>query len=406
MYNILKVKCMAIVKIEKLDHQFRGIGYLDGKVLFVPRTIPKEMCDVDILDIKKNYMVGECKRILERSSKRVTPKCPFYDACGGCDMEHISYEESVLWKKQMLEEIFKKNGLWNDSISVISDQSGAYRNKVSLKVQNGRLGFYQNDTHQLVEISKCLLASDAINRLIDDFLLYSFPNGEVMIRVNENDEVLLDIITNDEVKIEAELTERHKIVGIMVNHRCVYGESYFFERKNGVLYQVSFDSFFQVNPFISSKLFLYVRDCLKKASNVLDLYCGVGTLGLQVYQNSMKLTGIEIVPNAIFNAMKNAKLNHVDASFHLGNVTDLISKIPVDFDAVIVDPPRSGLDTNTCKAIFDMKPDTILYVSCNPQTLIRDLKFFQKDYEIVSVQGFDMFPYAKHVECVSVMTRR
>lgn len=395
------------LKIEKVDHQFRGIGYLDGKVVFVPRTIPNEICEVEVLKEKKNYMESKLKTVKNSSDKRRIPKCPYYEACGGCDLQHISYEESVVWKENMLQELFRKNNLWDDKIEVVpSKEEYGYRNKVTLKVQKGKIGFYSSLTHKLVEIQKCLITNDAINQVIQDFPMYSFSDGELMIRTNENKEILMDIITKDKVKIEGEFASRHKLVGVMINHRCVYGESYFFERKNGVLYQVSFDSFFQVNPYISTELFLYVKKCFEGSVHLLDLYCGVGTLGFQAYKPGVLLTGIEVVQNAILNAIKNAKLNKIPANFHLGQVEDIISKINYLADAIIVDPPRLGLDAKTRNVILEMKPKTILYVSCNPQTLIRDLKSFQKDYNLNKIQGFDMFPFTKHVECACVLNRR
>jgi len=393
------------IKIEKLDHQFRGIGYCNGKVVFVPRVIPEEVCEIEIVKDKKKFMEGQVLEIIHPSAKRKSFRCPYYSHCGGCDLQHISYDESVLWKENMLCELLEKNDLWYEKICVVpSKEHYAYRNKVTLKVEQGKLGFYSPLTHELVEISNCMISSAAINRVIKDFSMYAFQNGELMIRSNENEEILMDIVTTDEVKIDASFANRHKLVGIMVNHRCVYGKSYFFERKNGVLYQVSFDSFFQVNPYISTELFLYIKKCLKNSFSILDLYCGVGTLGFQVYQSGACLTGIEVVPNAILNAIKNAKLNHITAQFHLGKVENIIFHLSREVDAVIVDPPRAGLDSNTKNVLFKLLPKTILYVSCNPQTLIRDLKDFQNHYRLLSVQGFDMFPFTKHVECVVLLS--
>lgn len=398
---------MAQVEIKKLDSQQRGIGYIHDKIIFVPKTIPGEVCEVEIVKEKRNFQEGKLQKVLKASEKRILAKCPYYHQCGGCDLEHISYEESVKWKRKALEELFLRNELWREDISVIStEQPWNYRNKVSLKVKDGKFGYYNIESHTFVAILECQIARKAINDVLKDFASFAFSHGELVIRCNENDEILMDIVTDDKVLIQEDFVDRHKVVGIFVNHQCVYGKPYFFERKNGVLYQVAMNSFFQVNPFMSNVLFQYVGKALKNEKKVLDLYCGVGTLGLQLDKN-VKLTGIEIVQSAVLNALTNARLNSfLNTSFHFGKVEQLIDKMKFDFDAVIVDPPRAGLDDVTRKTLLTISPKKILYVSCNPITLVRDLKAFVGDYQILSVQGFDMFPFTKHVECVCVLYRR
>ncbi len=396
---------MALVTIEKMDSMGRGIGYLDGKIIFIPKTTVGDICEISIVKEKKNCMEGKLLRIVTPGKLRVVPKCPYFSLCGGCDLQHITYEESILWKKNMLEDLFQRSHLWNQEIEIEQSSCYFYRNKISLKVVSGKIGFFSYDSHQLVEISKCMISHPIINEVLKDFSLYSFLNGEIVIRVNYNDEVLMNFITKEVIHIQESFFSRHKVVGICINGKCIYGNSYFFERVNGVLYQVSFDSFFQVNSFISKKLFLEVRSLLQDKKNILDLYCGVGTLGLQIPNAS--ITGIEVVQNAILNAIKNASLNHRENCFyHLGDVSSIVSKLPSLCDAVIVDPPRSGITKNTIHFLMSMKVSTIVYISCNPSTLVRDLKNFISDYNISLLKAFDMFPYTKHVECVCVLNRR
>ncbi len=396
------------VKIEKLDNQGRGIGYFHDKILFVPKTLPEEVITFSLRDEKKSYQIGELKEILVSSDKRVEAHCPYYGICGGCDYQHVSYAESVQMKQQILVELFQKQGLWMDPI-VFHPSSNPffYRNKLSLKVQNGKYGFYFAETHQFVEITTCLLARSSIQRVMDDFSLFAFQNGELTIRTSENDEILVDIVTKEEVTFEESFFTRHKVAGILVNHQCIYGEPFFFERKDGVLYQVNAASFFQVNPEMSSVLFKTIQKLVRGSEGVLDLYCGVGTLGLQVFKKVQHVTGIEVVSSAIMNAMLNAKLNHAtNMDFHLGKVEDILSKIPTFFDTVIIDPPRAGMDEKCIQVLREKKPSQILYVSCNPLTLIRDLKRLTSFYQLTFVEGFDMFPYTKHVECVCVLKLR
>lgn len=397
---------MRDIQIEKLDSNLRGIGYSNDKIIFIPNTIPGEIVNASITKEKKKYLEGTVNSFIKKSEKRVEPRCPYYQKCGGCDLEHVSYEESILWKKNMLEELFLKSDLWKNKIEIMrANNPWNYRNKVSLKVINGKLGFYENQSHELIEIATCAISEKRMNDLIHDFSLFSFQNGELTIRVNHNGELFLNIKTDEEIKIEKELVTRHKIAGIFHNSKLVYGEKDFYFRNGGILYQVSMNSFFQVNREMSEKLFFYVRNVLKDSKNVLDLYCGVGTLGFQALKLGIPVTGIEVVKSAVLNAISSAKLNHFEHySYHLGKVEDILFKIKDDFDTIIVDPPRNGLDKKTRQIILERKPLRIIYVSCNPITLIRDLKEFHKSYEMKEIKAFDMFPYTRHVECVALLS--
>jgi len=403
-----EVILMCQVKIERMDDNGRGIGTVNGKIVFVAKAIPGEIVEIEILKEKSKYLEGKIVKVLQSSPKRVTPKCPYYELCGGCDLEHLSYEDGLEIKQNMLENLFRKNGLGDRKIPIERmEQPWNYRNKISLKVVDGQIGFFQSETHQLVPISWCAISRSSTNRVLQDFSSFFFHNGEIVIRTNDNDEILMDIITQEKVSILKEFPEHHKIAGILVNHHCVYGKPYFFERRAGVLYQVSMNSFFQVNSFMSEKLFEMVRNALKGARNVLDLYCGVGTLGLLLAKDGVSITGIEVVPSAVLNAIKNAKLNHVlDCSYHLGKVEDILKQIPKTFDAVILDPPRSGLDQKTRETVLQLAPASIIYISCNPMTLVRDLKELVLYYDIEVVNSFDMFAYTKHVETVCCLSRK
>ncbi len=394
------------VKISKMDNQGRGISYACDKILFLPRTLLGEEVSCHVTKEKKTYLEGEVDQIITPSPLRILPPCPYYGKCGGCDFQHVSYADSVKMKEEMLQGIFQSRHLWNKAISVCASREDYhYRNKVSLKVRGGKLGYYFPQTHEFLAIHSCMIVMNSINQILLDFSSFSFLNGDLVIRSNENNEVLIDITTNEEVSFDDDFFLRHKVAGILVNHECVYGDPCFFERKNGVLYQVSSESFFQVNPWISTELFRYVKEITSKAKNVLDLYCGVGTMGLQIAKKVEHVTGIEVVAKAIMNAMLNAKLNQVsNVSFHLGKVEALVSKIPMEFDTVILDPPRSGMDGDSLSFLLEKKPTKIIYISCNPMTLVRDLKKLLCSYQILSVRGFDMFPYTKHVECVCVLS--
>ncbi len=399
---------MPRVKIEKIDLEGKGIGYVNGKIVFVPNALLGEIYDVLIVKEKKNYQIGKIQKIVSSHSNRLKPFCPYFFSCGGCDFAHLAYEDTISLKKNMLEELMRLNHLYVKEIPIISSKEPFfYRNKVSLKVLDGKLGFYEGRSHSFVEIQECKIAKQAINEILRDFEFFSFWNGELILRVNQNNEILMQLITKEKVNISDILFEKHKIVGIFLNDKCIYGVPYFFERKNGVLYQVSMNSFFQVNDFISESLFWTIRELSKNAKHVLDLYCGVGSLGLQLAKQGSIVTGIELVPAAVLNAVKNAKLNHFrNCFFHCGKVEQLILKIPLEFDTILVDPPRSGLDAVTRKTILDILPNSLIYVSCNPYTLIRDLKEFYDFYDIKTVKGFDMFPFTRHIETLCLLIKK
>lgn len=392
----------------KMDQQGRAIGYLHDKIFFVPKCLPGEEGIVEVLKEKKNFGEAKLSELTKISDQRVTPFCPYFDSCGGCDLEHMSYESSVLWKQETLLDLMNRSGLKIPPVTFESSENPMfYRNKISLKVHQGKLGFYEGSTHDFLPILECMITKKSINAVLKDFSFFKYQEGELVIRANYNDELLIEIRSEDEINILNDLTTHHKIAGIVINGKCVYGNPYFFERTNGVLYQVSYDSFFQINEPVSKMLFDDVKKLVKESHHVLDLYCGVGTMGLQVINSVESVTGIEIVPNAILNAIKNATLNNAkNTNYHLGDVGKLITQIPFDFDTVIIDPPRTGLDEKTKNVLKEMNPEKIIYVSCNPQTLIRDLKEMDELYCISIVKGYDMFPFTKHIECLCEMNRR
>ena len=203
------------------------------------------------------------------------------------------------------------------------------------------------------------------------------------------------------------LKKEIKLVGIIINDKTFYGENYLFERINNVLFKISYDSFFQVNPSVASKLFQIVKDNISLNDKVLDLYCGVGTLSLMAAANAKSVVGIEIVPNAILNAIFNASINSVDNTcFVLNDVSEAVSKISLDFNKVIVDPPRRGLTKEAIEVLLKIRPEKIIYVSCDPQTLVRDCKLLSENYDIEKSYVLDMFSYTYHVETVLILKKR
>lgn len=396
------------VKIERFDDLGRGIGYINNKVTFIDKVVSEDIVEVELTKEKKKYNEAKLIKIIKPSPLRIDAKCPYFSKCGGCQFQNITYENTIKYKKEKIVNIFSKHkiSIFPEVITNISPYN--YRNKITLKVNNYKIGFYINKTHNLVEINKCLLANPAINASIPLIKRFNICNGEVTIRCNQNAEILIVINSQDNLNIDTNyLKSKIKLVGIVVNNKTYYGENSLFERMNNLLFKISYDSFFQVNPFIASQLFQIIGDNIDSSDKVLDLYCGVGTLSLMAAKKAQKVLGIEVVPNAIINALFNARVNDLNnTQFVINDASTAISKIKPDFNKIIVDPPRSGLTKNIIDVLLKIKPDEIIYVSCDPQTLVRDFTLLSSIYEIKKSYILDMFSYTYHIETILILTKK
>ncbi len=402
---------MPKVLIEKLDDFGRGIAHINNKVIFVKNALPEEEVEIKIINDKNSFSVSEVTNYLKLSKDRIKSKCPYFEVCGGCNLLHLNYENTLTFKQNKIKELLKKNKInYDKEIEIIkNDNPFYYRNKISLKIENGKLGYYEENTHKLIEIKECITTKHSINEVIKNYKLLNLDNAKLTIRSNNNDEILLIIESKKkEYNIElAKLKEKIKLVGIIYNDRTIYGENFFYERINNKLFKVSYNSFFQVNENITSKLFDLININTDKDSTVLDLYSGVGTLGIVASTKVKEVYSMEIVKNAVLNGITNAKLNKRDnIKFMLGDVSKLISKVDLSFDTLIIDPPRKGLDKKTREFILKKIPKKIIYVSCDPNTLIRDLKELESNYEISDFKIMDMFSNTYHVESFVVLIKK
>ena len=400
---------MNEIKIEKLDNTGRGICYVNDKITFVENALPDEIVNIKITKESKKYNEAEVVEYIKTSPKRVKPLCPFYNECGGCNLLHLSYEDTLKYKKEMIESILSKYANYKNIIDVYgSPKQVNYRNKITLKVKDGNIGYYKNKTHDIIKINHCYLAQDSINRFISDINLLNVKNGEIIIRSNYNNELLISIKSPSTVNPDIiAIKKKHKLVGIILNDKTIYGEPSFIEIINKQFFTVSYDSFFQINREVCSIIFDMILKEINDNDTILDLYCGVGTLGINACKKAKKAYGIEIVKNAILNAITNSKINKRDNIYYmLGKVEDNLSKINDKIDTIIVDPPRAGLDPKTKQTILEFKANKIIYVSCDPMTLARDLKELSSIYNIKQVTSLDMFPYTEHIETYCVLEKR
>lgn len=361
------------VNIEKLDYYGRGITHIDGKVCFIPNTLEDEEVDIEIIEDKKKYMIGKVTNYIKTSKKRVTPKCKYYDICGGCNLLHMSFEDENKFKINIVNELFKYNSKYKVNIKdIIHTDEFKYRNKLILHSDGNRLGLYNDKSHDLVEVDMCLLVSDKINNCIND-LNYT---KEQIIKVS-NDEK--DISINDE---------------LMTNIS---------DKK----YYLSKDSFFQINKSCTEKLYDFIKEYTNKISpnKILDLFCGVGSIGIYIDNGKYDITGVDYSESNINDAIKNSKLNNSNIKYICDRVENIIDKFN-DYDLVIIDPPRAGLHKNVVDNLIRINSRYIIYVSCNPHTLIRDLNLLYDNYDLKDIKLFNMFPRTYHVECVCLLMRK
>ena len=395
------------VKIEKMDDFGRGIAYIDDKVVFVPKTIVDDIVDIKIMSEKKKYSIAKVNEIINPSKLRIPFKCPYFDICGGCSLQNVEYRIELEYKLQKINNLLKKNKIDYQVKDIIkSAKRYNYRNKVSLKIEDNIIGYYEKDTHNIVEINKCFLLNDAINDVIDDLPRLSIINGSVIIRSNLKGELLLIIYTDklnkDGIKY---LVNKHRISGIVLNDKCIFGSDFLVDKIDDYKFKISYNSFFQVNPYICKELFKIVKDYTKDANNLIDLYSGVGTLSIVAKENASSVLGVEIIDNAAINAKTNAMLNGVSNISFIASDTNKIISYLEGKDFVIVDPPRSGLTSKVIEGIKKYQVKNILYVSCDPNTLMRDLNLLLTDYKIIEFKLLDMFPNTYHVESVCVLNR-
>lgn len=390
------------VHIDRMDHFGNGIGNINGKIIFVKGALPGETVDVTITKDKKSFMEGTINTIIYKSSKRVEPFCKYFGVCGGCSLCHLNYENTLEYKKERVKNILSKFDI--PKINVIRNENDLYyRNKIELKIVDGKLGFYEKSTHNLIEIKECKVTKKSINKSFEFVKNMKLENANVTIRANYNDEVLIIIDSKEKPVILN--PEDYKIVGIVLNDKCIYGQDNFMEKINNLFFTVSYNSFFQVNNYINLKLFNLIKENIV-GKTVLDLYSGVGTLSIVASKVVDKVYSIEVTQNAVKNALINAKINKCDnINFILGKVEDKIGFINDKIDTIIVDPARAGLDKKTIEVINNICPQRIIYVSCDTQSLANNLVDLA-NYEIKKFYILDMFSYTYHIECFCILDKK
>lgn len=394
-------------KIEKLDNFGRGISHINNKIVFISNALEEEVVDATTTYSNKKFDEAKVNEIIEASKMRIKPICPYFDICGGCNLLHMNYDDQLKFKYNKVKDIIfkylKENIKVND---VIYSNQFNYRNKASFEVKE-KLCYKMRKSTNLVDINYCYLLDKNINDVVHVLNNLNLKNiNNITIRTGEED-IMVIISGNPSHEIIDALKEKAR--SIYVNDKLVYGKSNIVSKIGNYEFFVSDKSFFQVNKYNVKNLYDKVLEYaeLTGNENILDLYCGTGTIGIYLSKYAKSVIGIEVNEQAIFDANVNKNKNNIEnISFICDTTSNINNIVNNDFDVIIVDPPRSGLDKNTINFLINSKAKRIVYVSCDIMTLVRDLNILKQDYDIIEITPVDMFPNTYHVESVCVLKRR
>lgn len=396
------------VKIYALDSKGRGIARLQGKVIFVNNALIDEIVKVQVIKEKSKYMVGKVIFYEQTSSKRVDPVCPFFGICGGCDIMHMTYQEQLKFKENKVKNVL---GTFIDSSRVrkiVHTSPLGYRNKVTFKVEED-IGFYEKESHIVVPIEKCFLISKKMNTILKQIKknVPLFSLEEIMIREGKYTNEILVYIRGKKMNLDFSFLKNLVTTFLFDDGEVhiLWGNGFIHEKLEQCTYKISPLSFFQVNTDGAIKLYNVVKKFIEEGEDILDLYCGTGSIGIFIHDKIKSLHGVEISKSAVEDALENKKMNQLQNAHFFCLDTSLFHGKLSCFSTIIVDPPRSGLDQYTKEHLLQEKVNKIIYVSCDLMTLKRDLEVLLKQYKIESVTPVDMFPNTYHVECVCVMKR-
>lgn len=468
--------------ITGLGHEGEGVGRYEGFTLFVPGALPNENVRVKVLKTKKQYGFGKLLEIVEQSESRVEAPCSIYARCGGCQLQHMSYEGQLEYKRQVvvdaLERIGKINvsGVFPGKLPQSTEQAELrenavesveqnvivhptlgmqdpwrYRNKAQVPIGEGEGGlvggFYAKGTHEIIETDACLIQHADSDRIVEQVKRIATSLGikgydenshtgilrHVVVKVGVNTgERMVVLVTNgrnfsgkDKLveRISREIDGLNSIVQNVNSKRTnvifgeetvpLWGEDVITDTIGDIRFAISARSFYQVNPVQTEVLYRKALEyaALTGEETVIDAYCGIGTISLFLARKARRVYGVEVVPEAIADAKRNAALNGIgNAEFVAGEAERVIPRwkeAGIAADVIVVDPPRKGCDETLLETIAAMRPDRVVYVSCNPATLARDLRLLEdRGYRTVEVQPVDMFPHTVHVECVAVLKWR
>lgn len=439
--------------VEIIDNGYdgEGIAKIDGFTIFVDGVIKGEKCEILIVKVTSSHAFGKLEKIIEKSKYREEADCLTYKRCGGCNLRHISYEETLNMKKNMVQNLVNKT--LNKKLEVKSTLGMGnpyhYRNKAQYPVgvdKTGEpvIGVFAKRTHEIIQMKECFIQNQISEKIA--FAIYKFIKAKnipaydeknqkgllrhivIKVGIRTHEIMCILVINGKKIPFENELVEmlvkEYNVKTIVKNintkntnvilggeNIAIHGDGYIYDILGDYTFKISPMSFYQTNPVQTEALYNIAIELanLSKDDILYDLYCGIGTIGIFASKYVKKVYGIEIVKDAIDDAKENAKLNGIkNIDFVCGDVEKVfegVMKEKRDFpDVIFVDPPRRGLDKNTIENILAVKPKKVVYISCNPASMVRDLHLLEEYFDILEIQPVDMFPFTSHVECVVAMT--
>ncbi len=441
--------------VDILDNGMSGEGVtkIDNFTIFVPNTLAGEKVKIKIVKVLASHGFGKVIEILNKSKYRKESDCNTYLRCGGCDLRHIDYDYTLKIKKEKVENLLKKEKLVikvNDCIGM--ENPFFYRNKLQYpfgfnKSEEPIMGVFAKRSHEVIETNHCSIQDKLCQNIANDIYefikeknipVYNEKNlkgivRHVIVRIGKKtNEVMVIIVTSKEKFLGKEelidtLTKKYSEIKTIVRNinfkntnvilgeenEIIYGNGYIYDELLGYKFKISPMSFYQVNHIQTEKLYSKAIEYANLSGNetIFDLYCGIGTIGICASKGAKKLYGIETIPQAIEDAKENARINKIiNAEFFVGDVEKelprFIEKRNIVPDVIFIDPPRKGCEKEALETILEIKPKRIVYISCNPATLVRDIKLLSDKYVTKEISPVDMFPYTSHVECVCVLNRR
>lgn len=425
-----------------------GVARIEGMAVFVKGALLGERAEVRIEHIGHSAAWGHIEKLTEPSLTRIQPDCPYYGSCGGCQFRHMAYEEELGAKRQRVEDALRRIGGADLPVSVIHGAKNTYRyrNKVQFPVSNSAVGYYQGRTHKVVDISDCLLQPEldtvcrtAVKEWMGRSHVSAYDEGtgkglvrHLFLRTNSAGEVLCCVVVNgtslphEDELVTALRTAAPTLAGVVLSvntrktnvilgneYRTLWGRDWLEETLCGHIFRLSAPSFFQVNREQTEVLYRRALEfaALTGTETVVELYCGIGAISLTLSEQAKQVIGVEVVPQAVADARENAKRNGLEgrARFECGDAGGLAAQLAAEGirpDVVVVDPPRKGLASEVVDTIARMAPNRIVYVSCDPATLARDIKrFAPMGYEPVKAEAVDLFPRTAHVETIVLLQR-
>ncbi len=442
----MEVKDQIRVEIVDMSYDGLGVAKVDGYILFVDESLVGEKVFVEVTELGKNYGFAKKIGVSRQSPYRVKPLCPHFGICGSCELMHLDYNQQLQFKKKIIEETIRKVAhIDNIKIDKLVGMENPYyyRNKVQMPFAYNKkaiFGYYKKKSHEVVPIEKCYLQSDDITEVIKfiknlcneyKVSIYNELTGKgllrhVLVRKNYKDELMVVLITNgfDFYNVEEivnKIVNRYSNVKsvyqninmkknnvILGEHsKLLYGVKTLEEKLCDLYFDVSYQSFFQINREQTEKLYNIVLEYsgVNEKISIIDAYCGVGTISLMLAKKAKYVYGIEVVKEAIIDAKTNAKKNSIsNVDFRVAKVEDVIEEyVKKDVNTIVLDPPRKGLDQNVVKSLLNSNIKSIVYVSCNPTSLARDLNLLKEKFNVVKCSVVDMFSQTVGIESVVLL---